>query len=46
MLSEKAVATGAYKGITQYADAPAERVFLKAKQETMKAKVSGAEKPG
>ena len=33
------------KGIRQYADAPAERVSLKAKLEVMKAKVAGAEKP-
>ena len=35
------------KGIRQYADAPAERVSLKAKLEVMKAKVAGGdtEKP-
>ena len=37
---------GQDKGIRQYADAPAERVSLKAKLEAMKAKVAGAEKPG
>jgi len=40
------VGTGQDKGIRQYADAPAERVSLKAKLEVMKAKVAGAEKPG
>ena len=39
--------TGQDKGIRQYADAPAERVSLKAKLEVMKAKVVGGdtEKP-
>ena len=37
---------GQDKGIRQYADAPAERVSLKAKLEVMKAKVAGAEKLG
>ena len=41
-----AVVTGQDKGIRQYADAPAERVSLKAKLEVMKAKVAGAEKLG
>ena len=45
-LAEKAVGTEQDKGIRQYADAPAERVSLKAKLEVMKAKVAGAEKPG
>ena len=46
-LAEKTVGTGLDKGIRQYADAPAERVFLKAKLEVMKAKVAGedTEKP-
>ena len=44
--AEKAVGTEQDKGIRQYADAPAERVSLKAKLEVMKAKVAGAEKPG
>ncbi len=35
--------TGQDKGIRQYADAPAERTSLKAKLETMKAKVAGGE---
>jgi len=43
----KTVGTGQDKGIRQYADAPAERVSLKAKLEVMKAKVAGGdtEKP-
>ena len=45
-LAEKTVGTRSDKGIRQYADAPAERVSLKAKLEAMKAKVAGAEKPG
>ena len=46
-LAEKTVGTGQDKGIRQYADAPAERVSLKAKLEVMKAKVAGedTEKP-
>ncbi|MFR3658658.1 MAG: DUF3849 domain-containing protein [Eisenbergiella sp.] len=46
-LAEKTVGTGLDKGIRQYADAPAERVSLKAKLEVMKAKVAGedTEKP-
>ena len=46
-LAEKAVGTEQDKGIRQYADAPAERVSLKAKLEVMKAKVAGGdtEKP-
>ena len=40
-LAEKTVGTGQDKGIRQYADAPAERVSLKAKLEVMKAKVAG-----
>ena len=36
--------SGSITGIRQYADAPAERVSLKAKLEVMKAKVAGAEK--
>ena len=46
-LAEKTVGTGLDKGIRQYADAPAERVSLKAKLEVMKAKVAGEdiEKP-
>lgn len=46
-LAEKTVSTGLDKGIRQYADAPAERVSLKAKLEVMKAKVAGedTEKP-
>ena len=46
-LAEKTVGTGQDKGIRQYADAPAERVSLKAKLEVMKAKVAGGdtEKP-
>lgn len=46
-LAEKTVGTGLDKGIRQYADAPAERVSLKAKLEVMKAKVAGGdtEKP-
>ena len=42
-LAEKTVGTGQDKGIRQYADAPAERVSLKAKLEVMKAKVAGGE---
>ena len=42
-LAEKTMGTGQDKGIRQYADAPAERVSLKAKLETMKAKVAGGE---
>ncbi|MFQ9113520.1 MULTISPECIES: helicase [Butyribacter] len=42
-LAEKTVGTGQDKGIRQYADAPAERTSLKAKLETMKAKVAGGE---
>ena len=41
--AEKAANIGQDKGIRQYADAPAERVSLKAKLETMKAKVAGGE---
>ena len=39
--------SGQDKGIRQYADAPAERVSMKAKLEVMKAKVAGGdtEKP-
>lgn len=46
-IAEKAVGTEQDKGIRQYADAPAERVSLKAKLEVMKAKVAGedTEKP-
>ena len=46
-LAEKTVGTEQDKGIRQYADAPAERVSLKAKLEVMKAKVAGGdtEKP-
>jgi hypothetical protein len=46
-LAEKTVGTGQDNGIRQYADAPAERVSLKAKLEVMKAKVAGGdtEKP-
>ena len=46
-LAEKTVGTRSDKGIRQYADAPAERVSLKAKLEVMKAKVAGGdtEKP-
>ena len=46
-LAEKTVGTEQDKGIRQYADAPAERVSLKAKLEVMKAKVAGEdiEKP-
>ena len=46
-IAEKAVGTEQDKGIRQYADAPAERVSLKAKLEVMKAKVAGGdtEKP-
>ena len=46
-LAEKTVGTEQDKGIRQYADAPAERVSLKAKLEAMKAKVAGedSEKP-
>ena len=46
-IAEKAVGTEQDKGIRQYADAPAERVSLKAKLEVMKAKVAGedSEKP-
>ena len=46
-LAEKTVGTGLDKGIRLYADAPAERVSLKAKLEVMKAKVAGedTEKP-
>ena len=46
-IAEKAVGTEQDKGIRQYADAPAERVSLKAKLEVMKAKVAGVdtEKP-
>ena len=39
-------AASVVKGIRQYADAPTERVSLKAKLEVMKAKVAGEEKPG
>ena len=42
-LAEKTVGTGLDMGIRQYADAPAERVSLKAKLEVMKAKVAGGE---
>ena len=42
-IAEKAVGTEQDKGIRQYADAPAERVSLKAKLEVMKAKVAGEE---
>ena len=42
-LAEKTVGIGQDKGIRQYADAPAERVSLKAKLEVMKAKVAGGE---
>lgn len=42
-LAEKIVGTRSDKGIRQYADAPAERVSLKAKLEVMKAKVAGGE---
>ena len=42
-LAEKTVGTRSDKGIRQYADAPAERVSLKAKLEVMKAKVAGGE---
>ena len=42
-LAEKTVGTGQDKGIRQYADAPAERTSLKAKLETMKARVAGGE---
>ena len=42
-LAEKTVGTEQDKGIRQYADAPAERVSLKAKLEVMKAKVAGGE---
>ena len=46
-IAEKAVGRERGKGIRQYADAPAERVSLKAKLEVMKAKVAGGdtEKP-
>ena len=46
-LAEKTVGTEQDIGIRQYADAPAERVSLKAKLEVMKAKVAGGdtEKP-
>ena len=46
-LAEKTVGTEQDKRIRQYADAPAERVSLKAKLEVMKAKVAGGdtEKP-
>jgi len=46
-IAEKAVGTEQDKGIRQYADAPTERVSLKAKLEVMKAKVAGGdtEKP-
>ncbi len=46
-LSEKTVGIEQDKGIRQYADAPAERVPLKAKLEAMKAKIAGGdtEKP-
>lgn len=46
-LAEKTVGIGQDKSIRQYADAPAERVSLKAKLEVMKAKVAGGdtEKP-
>ena len=42
-LAEKIVGTRSDKGIRQYADAPAERVSLKAKLEVMKVKVAGGE---
>ena len=42
-LAEKTVGTRSDKGIRQYADAPAERVSLKAKLEVMKAKVAGGD---
>ena len=42
-IAEKTVGTEQDKGIRQYADAPAERVSLKAKLEVMKAKVAGGE---
>ena len=42
-LAGKTVGTEQDKGIRQYADAPAERVSLKAKLEVMKAKVAGEE---
>ena len=46
-IAEKTVGTEQDKGIGQYADAPAERVSLKAKLEVMKGKVAGGdtEKP-
>ena len=46
-LVEKEVGTGPDKGIRQYTDASAERVYLKAKVEAMKAKVAvgDTEKP-
>ena len=46
-LAEKTVGTEQGKGIRQYADAPIERVSLKAKLEALKAKVAGedSEKP-
>ena len=46
-LAEKTVGTEQDKGIRQYADAPTERVSLKAKLEVMKSKVAGGdtEKP-
>ena len=46
-IAEKTVGTEQDMGIRQYADAPAERVSLKAKLEVMKAKVAGGdtEKP-
>lgn len=42
-IAEKAVGTEQDRGIRQYADAPAERVSMKAKLEVMKAKVAGKE---
>lgn len=42
-LAEKTMGIEQNKSIRQYADAPAERTSLKAKLETMKAKVAGGE---
>lgn len=42
-LAEKAANIGQDKSVRQYAHAPAERVSLKAKLETMKAKIAGGE---
>ena len=43
-IAEKVANVGLDKGIRQYADAPAERVSLKAKLEAMKVRVAGGDK--